>query len=70
MESITQFVHDWTKRGYEKGEMQIFWLQFLRDAHKENDNAVLAAYSFSADCTESDIVAELMNLYRIKFEYP
>ena len=43
--------------------------KILRDAHKENDNAVLAAYDFSADCTESDIVAELMNLYRIKFEY-
>ena len=44
--------------------------KILRDAHNENDKTVMAAYSFSADCTESDIVAELMNLYRIKFEYP
>lgn len=38
----------------------------LRDAHKENDEAVLAAYGFPADFTESDIVAELMNLYSLE----
>lgn len=31
MDSIAQFVKDWSRRDYEKGEMQIFWLQFLRD---------------------------------------
>ena len=31
MESITQFIHDWSGRGYEKGETHTFWLQFLRD---------------------------------------
>ena len=35
----------------------------LRDAHKANDAAVLAAYGFSTDFTESGIVAKLMNLY-------
>ncbi len=44
--------------------------KILRDAHKENDNAVLAAYNFPAGFSESEIVAELMKLYRIKFEYP
>ena len=38
----------------------------LRDAHKENDAAVMAAYKFNADFTESDIVAELMNLYSLE----
>ena len=38
----------------------------LRDAHKENDNAVLAAYNFLADFSESHIVAELMNLYSLE----
>lgn len=35
----------------------------LRDAHKANDAAVLAAYNFTNDFTESEIVAKLMNLY-------
>ncbi len=35
----------------------------LRDAHKENDSAVMAAYKFSADFTESDIVIEVFKLY-------
>jgi hypothetical protein len=35
----------------------------LRDTHKENDAAVLAAYNFPKDFTESEIVAELMKLY-------
>jgi hypothetical protein len=38
----------------------------LRDAHKENDAAVLAAYNFPKDFTDSDIVAELMNLYSLE----
>ena len=35
----------------------------LRDAHKENDTAVMAAYNFSVDLTESEIVATLFKLY-------
>ena len=35
----------------------------LRDAHKENDAAVMAAYNFPDDFSESDIVAELFKLY-------
>ena len=31
MNSINKFVKDWRGRGYEKGEAQTFWLQFLRD---------------------------------------
>ena len=36
----------------------------LRKAHKANDQAVLAAYGFSKDTTESEIVAELMKMYQ------
>ena len=35
----------------------------LRRAHKENDAAVLAAYNFPADISESEIVAALMKLF-------
>lgn len=31
MKKINGFLKDWTWRGYEKGEAQIFWLSFLRD---------------------------------------
>ena len=37
--------------------------KILREAHKENDKAVLAAYGFSFDITEPEIVSELMRLY-------
>ena len=36
----------------------------LRRAHKDNDNAVLAAYGFSKNITEGEIVAELMKMYQ------
>lgn len=36
----------------------------LRAAHEENDLAVLAAYGFDEKISESEIVAELMNLYK------
>ena len=36
----------------------------LRKAHKANDKAVMQAYGFKADMTESEIVAELMKMYR------
>lgn len=36
----------------------------LRKAHNENDRAVLQAYGFPPDATESEIVAELFNLYQ------
>lgn len=36
----------------------------LREAHKANDEAVMSAYGFSYDMTESDIIAELMKLYQ------
>lgn len=31
MDSITQFINDWSGRSYEKGDTHTFWLQFLRD---------------------------------------
>lgn len=37
--------------------------KILRDAHKENDKAVMAAYNFPADFSESDIVAALFQMY-------
>ena len=36
----------------------------LRKAHKANDKAVMQSYGFKADMTESQIVAELMKMYR------
>ena len=36
----------------------------LRDAHKKNDLAVLEAYGFDKNFSESEIVAELMKLYK------
>ena len=36
----------------------------LRDAHKKNDKAVMAAYGFDDKMTESEIVAAMMNLYK------
>ena len=36
----------------------------LRKAHRANDKAVLAAYNFPADITESACVAELFARYR------
>ena len=36
----------------------------LREAHKKNDSAVMAAYGFNKNLSESEIVAELMNLYK------
>ena len=35
----------------------------LRNAHKANDAAVLAAYGFPKNITEPEIVAELMKMY-------
>ena len=37
----------------------------LRKAHLENDHAVMAAYGFSPNMTESDCVAELMKMYQV-----
>jgi hypothetical protein len=36
----------------------------LRKAHKANDKAVIQAYGFKQDMTESEIVAELMKMYQ------
>lgn len=36
----------------------------LRKAHMDNDRAVMAAYGFSTKMTESECVAELMNMYQ------
>ena len=36
----------------------------LRKAHAENDKAVMAAYGFDKNLSESEIVAELMKLYK------
>ena len=38
----------------------------LRDAHKKNDRAVLAAYGFDKNFSEYEIVSELMKLYQDK----
>ena len=35
----------------------------LRKAHQENDRAVMEAYGFAKDMTESEIVAELFKMY-------
>ncbi len=35
----------------------------LRKAHQANDLVVLAAYGFSANATESEIVAKLFKMY-------
>ncbi len=37
----------------------------LRRAHQKNDKAVMQAYGFAADLSESEIVAELMKRYRV-----
>ena len=36
----------------------------LRKAHRANDTAVLEAYGFPKDATESDIVARLFKMYQ------
>ena len=36
----------------------------LRKAHQENDRAVMEAYGFSTKMTESECVAELMEMYK------
>lgn len=41
----------------------MFMFPELEKAHKENDRAVLQAYSFPQDATESEIVARLFGLY-------
>ena len=39
------------------------WPTFFR-AHRANDAAVLEAYGFPKDATESDIVARLFKMYQ------
>ena len=41
-----------------------FSAQELRNAHQENDRAVMAAYGFSTKMTESECVAELFKMYQ------
>ena len=36
----------------------------LREAHKQNDHAVLSAYGFDKNFSESEIVTERMKLYQ------
>lgn len=36
----------------------------LREAHRQNDKAVMEAYGFTEDMTEEQIVAELMKMYQ------
>ena len=36
----------------------------LQKAHKANDKAVMQAYGFKSDMSESEIVAELMKMYQ------
>ena len=42
----------------------------LREAHRENDRAVEAAYGLSTDCSEADIVSHLFALYAAKTGIP
>ena len=35
----------------------------LRKAHQSNDRAVMEAYGFAKDITETEIVAELFKMY-------
>lgn len=35
----------------------------LRKAHQSNDRAVMEAYAFAKDMTETEIVAELFKMY-------
>ena len=42
----------------------------LRKAHRANDAAVLEAYGFPKDATESDIVARLFKMYRELTQIP
>jgi len=35
----------------------------LRKAHQSNDRAVMEAYGFAKDMTETEIVAELFKMY-------
>ncbi|MCQ2279070.1 MAG: methylase [Bacteroidales bacterium] len=37
----------------------------LREAHQQNDRAVMEAYGFGKDMAESDIVAELLKMYQL-----
>ena len=36
----------------------------LRNAHQQNDRAVMQAYGFSTKMTESECIAELMRMYQ------
>lgn len=36
----------------------------LRKAHQQNDKAVISAYGFDKNITESEIVANLMKIYQ------
>ena len=40
----------------------------LRNAHKENDSAVMKAYGFDENLSENEIVSELMKLYEMKIK--
>ena len=43
---------------------RIFWgNKILLLAHQANDRAVMEAYGFAKDMTESEIVAELFKMY-------
>ena len=39
--------------------------QVLKETHEKNDKAVMEAYGFSYDMSESEIVAELMKMYEL-----
>ncbi len=43
--------------------LPIFMPTELRKAHRANDKAVMEAYGFAKDMSESEIVAELFRLY-------
>ena len=68
-----RFSKYWEGRGYEKGDTQRFWISLLQDvfgvtdpikAHRVNDAAVLEAYGFPEDASESEIVARLFKMYQ------
>ena len=66
-QAAKQFVKDWSGKGYEKGEARqsdSAELTPYQQAHRANDAAVLEAYGFPKDATESDIVARLFKMYQ------
>lgn len=57
------FLYGWRYDGTLFFCLLIFHSSDLRKAHQANDRAVMEAYGFAKDITESEIVAELFKMY-------